>query len=265
MEYGYQQTALFEHRFWLQILRDHAEFIHDTLAPEETEEIAEARSFISTFDTLFKHAKQSGDLIALSKQAKKSAQKLRHFKLHLIKRHLTGKIKIGLSPTFINHMVNELEEYLRILAKLTKGKMPPIQHPIHHHLLWLSDAAGHAGSIHDELDLSEKRLKRKSASFTHHFEDFYLKAVEMAGYLRTSLPDFPALQRFNHETKLEMALFRSFLQELEEWRLDNQVLGVLSPLMADHMAREECYYLVKLAESTCTKPPDCNPFNPQTR
>lgn len=36
---NFDQVALFEHRFWLQVLGDHARFIFDTLSPQETEEI----------------------------------------------------------------------------------------------------------------------------------------------------------------------------------------------------------------------------------
>jgi hypothetical protein len=35
--------------------------------------------------------------------------------------------------------------------------------------------------------------------------------------------------------------------------------------MADHMAREECYYLQKLAQSTkVVEQPTCNPTKPRT-
>ncbi|NIK15192.1 hypothetical protein BDD39_001702 [Saccharococcus thermophilus] len=47
--------------------------------------------------------------------------------------------------------------------------------------------------------------------------------------------------------------------------LNKEVLGVLTPLMADHMAREECYYLQKLAETTNdVKQPACDPTKPRT-
>ena len=112
------------------------------------------------------------------------------------------------------------------------------------------DAAGHAGAISSNLDQVEKRLKEKSDQYTKHFEDFYLKAVEMAGYLRTHLSSFPELKKMNVDVTLEMTLFKHFLHELEELELSAQALGTFSPLMADHMSREECYYLMKLAEST---------------
>ncbi|OYD08311.1 DUF2935 domain-containing protein [Paludifilum halophilum] len=265
MHVGYEDTALYEHRFWLQVLGDHARFIYDSLSTSEHAEIRRAASFIHVFDQLLERARhpEASQLRSLAVQAKHHAREIRRFKLHLIQRHLVGQIKISLSPTFINHMVNEVEEYLRILHYLVEGRIPPPSHPIHHHLVWLLDAAGHAGAIHDHLDAVEKQLRKKGTEFTRHFEQFYLKAVELAGYLRTSLKEFPALQRFNHQVELELAFFRKFLCELEEMRMDNEALGVLSPLMADHMAREECYYLIKLAESTGVKRPDCDPAKPR--
>lgn len=261
---SYEKAAKFEHGFWLQVLGDHARFIHDSLAPGEKEAIERANQFIQTFDQLLGRV-QGGDLIALSKKADEESKKLRAFKLHLIERHLVGKITIGLGSTFINHMVNELDEYLRILDFLKKGKVPPIIHELHHHLIWLLDGAGHAGAISDNMDRIEKKIKEKSDAFTKDFEAFYLKAVELTGFLRTNLSTFPALERFNQDTALEMKLFMNFLNEIEELELSKQALGTFAALMADHMMREECYYLTKLAESTKLPQPNCDPTKPRLK
>ncbi|KLA35392.1 hypothetical protein B4080_3305 [Bacillus cereus] len=157
-------------------------------------------------------------------------------------------------------MVNELEEYITVLGYLIKGEIPPVFHELHYHLVWLTDAAGHAGSISAELDLVEKQLKEKSEMYAKHFEQFYLKAVEMAGYLRTELKHFPALKRFTKDVALELNLFSHFLHEVEELELSEQILSSLSARMADHMAREECYYLLKLAQSSGLEIPKCNPL-----
>ncbi|MCY9423697.1 DUF2935 domain-containing protein, partial [Bacillus paralicheniformis] len=45
--------------------------------------------------------------------------------------------------------------------------------------------------------------------------------------------------------------------------LTDQMLGTFSALMADHMMREECYYLMKIAESTNTQKPACDPAKPR--
>jgi hypothetical protein len=67
----------------------------------------------------------------------------------------------------------------------------------------------------------------------------------------------------NKEVKLEIELFRGFLSEIEEMGLTKQMLSTFSPLMADHMLREECYYLMKVAQSTNTNKPDCDPTKPR--
>jgi hypothetical protein len=258
----FETTARFEHRFWLQILGDHARFIHDSLAPKETEAIERASQFIHSFDELLARV-DSSDLVALSARAEDEGRRLRDFKLDIIRRHLAGKITIHLGPAFINHMVNELEEYLLLLGYLKQGAVPPLFHELHHHLIWLLDAAGHSGAISDNMERVEKQIKMKSDTFTKEFEAFYLKAVEMTGFLRTNLTSFPALDRFNKDVSLEMKLFMNFLHEIEELELSKEALGTFAPLMADHMMREECYYLIKLAESTKLAQPDCDPGKPR--
>lgn len=257
-----EKTARFEHSFWLQILGDHARFIHDALAPDERKNIDISSEFIEIFYTLLSEV-QSEDILQLTIVAEEETVKFRAYKLSLLERHLLGKINIHLSPTFINHMVNELEEYLLLLKHFKSNQIPPVYHELHHHLVWLLDAAGHAGAISSNLDPIEKRLKEKSDHYTKHFEGFYLKAVEMVGYLRTNLSTFPALEKMNADVTLEMKLFRHFLHELEELELSVQALGTFSPLMADHMSREECYYLMKLAEATNIEKPNCDPAKPR--
>ncbi|WP_138418969.1 DUF2935 domain-containing protein [Aquibacillus sediminis] len=263
---SFLQSATFEHQFWLQVLGDHARFIRDSLFPKETDDIQKATGFVSQFDELLNRSRalSESNAISFTKEAEAAAEKFKTLKLSIIKRHLVGKIGIHLSPTFINHMVNELEEYQLILDYLKQGEAPPIFHELHHHLVWLVDASGHAGAINDQLDGVEKRLKKKSHQFSKHFDTFYLKAIELTGYLRSNIDSFPALNKFNKDVEVELNLFRTFLHELEEMELSEQVLGTFSGLMADHMAREECYYLMKLAQSKNSPPPNCDPTKPRT-
>jgi len=260
------QTAKFEHEFWLQVLGDHARFILDSLSVTEENSIKNAAYFKNTFDRLLQQARTLNDensFITLANEADSEVKKLKQFKLTLIEKHLVSKIKIQLSPTFISHMVNELEEYQRLLVYLRRGEQPPIMHELHHHLLWLQDAFGHAGAIQSEMDDTEHKIKYQSKEFVRQFQQFYLKAVEFTGYLRTSLDTFPALRRMNEDVKLEMKMFQVFLNEIFELEISNEVLGTFPVLMADHMFREECYYLVKLAESANTEIPNCNPASPR--
>lgn len=261
-----QSAAWFEHRFWLQILGDHSRFILNSLSPKETNDVQQAQHWIACFDMLLSQARNASGgltLAELNRQAHTAAMQLRAFKLSLLERLLLGKVTVGLPPTFFNHMVNELDEYVRILHALLEGKPVPLYEPLHYDMVWLPDASGHAGSIVMGLDRVERSLIERYTSFEKHFNDLFLKAVEMAGYMRTGLRDFPAFRRFHAEIDLEMSLFRKFLQELEELELSAAVLDTITPLMPDHMAREECYYLTKLAAVGLVPSPNCDPAKPR--
>ena len=254
----------FEHRFWLQILGDHSRFIYNALSPKETADIATAEQFIQLFDMLLEQARaQSAALDELTANASEATQQLRRFKLDLLDRSLLGSVSIGLTPTFLNHMVNELEEYERILASLLKGEGVPVFPSLHHDLLWLSDASGHAAAIAMDLDAVEKKLIHKSRKFEKHFTNYYIKATELAGYFRTMRSHYPVLSKFHSDVNLEMAMFMAFLTELEELELSEELLSRIHPLMPDHMYREECYYLLKLADSGAIPPKDCDPTKPR--
>lgn len=263
---AYEEAASLEHRFWLQVFGDHARFIKDSLSPDEAEEIRRAQAFIQIFDQLLEQARGSLDReqwIGLSRTALQRVQDIRFFKLHLITRHLTEGVKTSLPPTFLNHMVNESEEAIRVLIPLASGVPALAPGPVPLHLHWLLDAVGHSESIRDLLDPIEKKWKSASDDFAETFEQLYMKAVELAGFLRTNLQRFPALSRFNKQVELELLMFKDFLRELEELDIKAETLGALNPLMADHMNREECYYLLKLSQVSEVSPPPCDPAKPR--
>ncbi|MFD0670110.1 DUF2935 domain-containing protein [Cohnella sp. GCM10027633] len=260
------QDALFEHRFWLQILGDHSRFILGTLSPEETKDAQTAAAFIPAFDRLLEKARNASnetEAKAIDKPAFELTVALRQFKLDLLRRTLLGKVKIMLTPSFLNHMVNELEEYWRILTELVAGRPVPAFDALHHDFLWLPDAAGHAAAIAADLDATEKPLILKSEQFETHFQQLYMKSIEMAGFMRTELKDYPAFRRMHKDIDIELKLFVAFLREIEEMELSAEALDRISPLMPDHMMREECYYLTKLARLGLVPGPECEADRPR--
>jgi hypothetical protein len=259
-------SALFEHRFWLQILGDHARFIYNSLSPKEVTDIQKAKTFIQAFDQLLAQARavqSETEAATITTAVYPLTIEFRNFKLDLLQRNLFGKIAISMTPTFLNHMVNELEEYLRILTELAAGRPVPVFDAIHHDFLWLPDASAHAGIIAGDLDIVEKRWIQKSQQFEVHFQQLYTKSIEMAGYMRTQLKDFPAFRKLHTEVNLEMKLFVAFLNELEQLEVTAELLDRISPLIPDHMMREECYYLTKLAHLGLVPNPNCNADKPR--
>ena len=123
--WDHKNEALFEHHFWLQILGDHSRFILGALAEEEKQNIQKAKSFIHLFDKLLEQSRMElgeVEIASLNNSAYNAACQIRTFKLDILEEQLAGKIKINIPPTFINHMVNEVEEYIFILAYVEGDK-----------------------------------------------------------------------------------------------------------------------------------------------
>lgn len=256
---------LFEHHFWLQILGDHSRFILNALAPSEERFINKANLFKDRFDKLLEDSKKilnEENLNKLTIESYNTANELRQFKLNILSNQIVSKIAINLPPTFINHMINELEEYLYILSHYIKNT-PLISNALHLHLLWLPDGAGHASYISSAVDFSEKQLIKISNTFCNYFEDLYLKTIEFKGYTRTKIYDFPALNILNEEANMQMVNFKILLERLKEGILKKEILGTLNVLAPDHMFREECYYQTKLSKVSNITPPKCDSTKPR--
>ena len=258
--------TLVEHRFWLQIMGDHARFIFFSLAPNEVEYLQRSQDLIIGFDQLLEqigNVTNVDELDLITKQAYQLTMQLREFKLLLLSLTLNSDIKIHLTSSFINDMLNELEEYLTVLHSINTNK-PVLYHPLHYHILWLTDAIGHSASVSSNVDFIEKDVIDKSNYYELQFTDLLLKATMMNGYLRTQLNSFPSLNRLNKQVEILVTSFKDFLEELRDERINGHILGTLFPLMADHMAREECYYLWKLTQTAgLIKRPDCDPARPR--
>lgn len=265
---GFQitDTALFEHRFWLQIMGDHSRFIYFSLASTELALLQRAQEFIIIFDQLLaqSHKQLSNvEFYELQRQAYEITYQLRDFKLHLLEMTLKCELKAHISSSFFNDMLNELDEYLLVMSTLIAGQMP-LFHPIHYHMLWLMDAVGHAATVMADLDLVETDLIEEGCRFEVLFNDLNMKSILMNGYMRTQLSNFPSLDRLNEQAGNAISRFFEFLENIRDQRIDGKVLGTLMPLMADHMAREECYYLWKLSLTTKNiRRPDCDPGRPR--
>ncbi len=270
MNISYVSESAFEHRFWLQILGDHSRFIFNSLAPTENELLAIAGNFINIFDGLLQYARtnmSADSWAAFAARVMPAATSLRQFKLEIIRRHLQKKVSISLTPTFLNHMVNELDEYLQNLNYLAQRQCIPVKSPVHHHLLWLPDATGHAEFLCCGLDASQTQFRQKAKEYRDLWSKKHSEALEYAGFLRTGIPLFPSLNMFDRDTACEMERFRKYLELLETKTLEAAVTGTFDALIPDHMAREECYYLYRLHRSdpAVVPRPCCDPGHPRVK
>ncbi len=255
------KQEVYENRFWLRVMLDHLFIILDALNYREKEEIAAAHNLIKTFNLLLQRAWDPLDdaqMRQLDQDAFNAAQEIRKYKLHILSRQLTGKISISITSGLVSRLVNEAEAYLEILAVFLQNKEYIIE-PVPLHLLWLMDAAGHAEDIAKGFNFSNADLKTKTLSYQKEFLDLYIRAAEMKGFFRIGVKDFPSFDQLNTDVNERMTEFTEFFVAINSKIIGGKVMSTVSPLMLDHMYREECYYLMQLSKVSEIKPPVCDP------
>jgi hypothetical protein len=273
-----------ENWFWSSIFRDHALFIQTNMSAEEEQMYQWAREFHQSFEQLYNGAAalarsagingpagsyavagqppdaplarlQGQELLHYEQQAQRTSQAILEslsplvsFKEDIIQRKLDCKLKLALSPTLVQHMVNEAQEAQRTLDRVReRASLPPALQSLHHHMVWLPDAAGHAAALHAGLDGTERKLLTSTEEFKQIFNGMHIKALELYTMLRVAPRMVGALTRLNQDAVAEIGLFRAFLTELREHLDGCEILNInLAPQLADHMLREELYYTEKL-------------------
>ena len=262
-----------ELRFWTQIMGDHARFIQNSLAPDQADLKMIADNFIQIFDRFYErvnHMDENKGAGSMISDINAAVLSFREFKRELLGVRLRNQPVTCLGPTFYNHMLNELEDFLKVLAGYQSGK-PYEESILRRHLLWTLDAAAHAAILDGDLDKVEYHFHDIAREYEREFDHLYLKIVELTGYFRSApvgpnpiSPAQPALEKYNLEAAACLQRFMGFLLELRQGVIQQQVMGRLLPLGPDHMWREECYYLTKIAECTPGFPkPECDPGRPR--
>lgn len=242
-----------EIEFWTRIMRDHGEFQYYSLASNETEAISTAQYFMNLFEGLLHLEAMSNQesVTNLISRSKVALTQFINFKRYLLSSLMTCNIKLGMTPTFLNHMINEALEFMHVLN--LADRTIPYNNTIELlrlHNIWLPDASGHASSVAAELDPVEADFIKEANEFTKKFDNLSKKAFSMyTMYERTRLVD-GAVHRFNEQVINTLTEFISFLEKVEDLRDECSIYssGTFSPLLPNHMMREEGYYIYKINE-----------------
>jgi hypothetical protein len=244
----HQHDLIFEeHDFWLQILLDHLKFIKEALPLDVF-----YKPFHHKINNLMDHGNQLVHLVTHRQSPVETTQAGLIFaelvgilKREMLNLKLTEAFPLELEPTFLNHMLNELEEYIGICNEfLIEGRITA-KHPLHHHKLWLLDVEGHLDFIKKHLDSLEKMVKTVVSTEKDVFHHLHLKTLEFIGYLRAA-DNFNELVVLNNNAILQTKVYLGLLEELARMINSNTLLGSLKLDFIDHMRREEEYYLSKV-------------------
>lgn len=239
--------------FWSGIMRDHGEFFILNLSVREQEFAAMANHYKSEFIHLQKDAgmmlrgQVAESVSALVNRALSLVMNFIQFKRTALRRLLQCDIELGLTPTFINHMINEALEFYRALClTATNAPVNKVQENMQLLAVWLPDAAGHAAGIISELDGTETELIKEAEEFKNSFEHLFIKADELGKMLARACLTNGSLKYMNEQVENKIKEFILYLEKVKKLRMECKALGVIKPLIPDHMIREEKYFLARI-------------------
>lgn len=229
--------------FWTGIMRDHCIFIYNSLSVSEVETIQKVDAFKQLFSKLQLEVNQNENINELIQKAKTLLSKFITFKKMILEKLLTCKIRLALTPTFINHMINEAYEFYRDISE-PKEKNEVLE-TLRLHKIWLPDSSGHAKFIASQLDGIETNYDFIAHDFMQTFDQLQKKAHELYVMMERTHLQNGGFQKFNNDIKKLMRDFLNFLKDIEENRKRCLLYttGTFEPLVLDHMIREGTYYL----------------------
>lgn len=234
--------------FWTGVMRDHAMFQINGLAPKEVQFIRCASYYCDFFQQMHNEIGRTENWRTLLPSLLQGVSGFIEFKKIILRGLLTCQLQINLPPTLINHMINEAMEFQSLL-------MAPLQQCIAGSMnlagyikVWLADGAGHAAVIASFLDPAEALLVDEANEYKMAFDKLHTKASELEIMLsRTGLND-GTVEFLADEAVEWLRKFICYLEKLRDLRSECKVIaiGTLLPLLPDHMIREHWYFIKKI-------------------
>jgi len=227
-----------ENRFWLEVLRDHADFF-TMLMPGDA--LAGRRNEAQSFRGKFHDRLQEVARAPLSKETyadfnRKSLEDGKRFiewKLRMRDQQASGKIHSLVWPSFFQAASHEAHSFVLRLTRLNRGEPPILRREIAD--LWLGDAGDHAAMLAHFLDPGETRLIHDAMDAAKKFQSVRAReAVSPTG----AAPDDPVQRAAEERHEMEAAIQQAVAEK--------RVHSIIHPLMADHMVREGMRFLEDL-------------------
>jgi hypothetical protein len=256
MQASQELTPLQEHRFWVEVLEDHARFVRDHLPPEEAEWADWAERYIDMFWKLRgllskvkeTSAPDSPIMKAVAKEIHSVAYGYYRLEGQLQHLKLNNKLRIRLSAEYFNGTLNENQEYLRLLNDYMQGKEPkPL--PLTDLMgMWLEDQIEHAALLH-------RILQEKGSTFAEEALLIHQSLVQSAAenhsiqsYLRFTPPGFPIqLEHARATSESAVRLYQLVTRTLDSHQLQPS-LSQITVRLLEHYLPETRYFLIKLSK-----------------
>ncbi|MGP4061164.1 DUF2935 domain-containing protein [Halobacillus sp. H74] len=251
----YEISIYEEHSFWLEILEDHAHFIHDFLSSSEMKWVNMASQFIQRFQQLRQWLESMSEnlpvnsptMVNFAQESYQVSSSYFKFEGTLQSLRILNEVNLNLSPTYLNGTLNENQEYLRILNYYISGKKADELPLVRLLDLWLEDQLGHALLLQNVLDPIEIPLAKEAEFFINGFRAHMIKNHTIKGYLRFLDSGFPGQQYFSKQVGETVAGFNQLVKKVILLYKNDKVFNRTTLRFLEHHFPESCYFLIKLA------------------
>lgn len=244
-------VSIADHAFWLRVLEEHGIFLYEHLSPREAAWVGQAQQFIDAYAQLRRFVATTTAPVP-PEFARDAMEVNRHFlayKLALMKARINNEVVLNLTPAFMNGVIAELEEYIRLVAPEAAGQEAAPVTPFHHLFLWLPDQIGHAALMSRELDINEREISRQAVQYQTAFTEDYLTSLQMAGFSRAMGMHFPRLELEIEGIATRLREFWKVVRLALERGAKDQLLNRSTAIFLEHHFEETDYFLRKLSES----------------
>lgn len=236
-----------ELKFWLSIMQEHALFIKAGLPANRKDAIQEAQDFYRCFGALL--AKADGinsdkKFKELVRQSTNKVEEFLRFKRRLLRLALRGELGGCLYPSLLDHMAREADYFLRLLESMKECNPFQLWSKTRELSFWLRLLSDHDDFIRQLLDPSEVILIETTEGFTQEFDGLFRQSLDFSSMLRGTNGGVPAFGRFLQDSRAAGTRLRDFNRALYGMLEDKRVLGLMTPLFADHVRREADHFLM---------------------
>ncbi|MFY9447016.1 MAG: DUF2935 domain-containing protein [Dethiobacteria bacterium] len=238
-----------EIRFWVTIMKEHAQFIALGLPCDQTALIAEAESFVKQFGALEEKVKKAKVIDPeLLRKIIAAVKALIAFQRGVLLLLIQCKVRASIFPLFVDHITREAVHFLELLEKPLQP-LSTIQEILERAAFWLRQMKEHIEFIIHLLDPSERSLITQAEALLEVFRNLLETARDLESMSESDPRFFNAAVRFIFEVNDRTNELRDFKATAHELVVLCRVLSTIpDPLLTDHVRREADKFLKELEE-----------------
>jgi hypothetical protein len=239
--------------FWTGIMRDHANFHLDALAPNEQMYIEKSMYFMDFFKQIHEEIRGTDNLKPIYPKLFHILQCFIEHKRTILRNLLTCNIAINLPPTALSHQINEANQFMMVLStpapKHVDSNMKTMLFA-EQLKQWISDSAGHAALMAAFLEPVEDLYIQQAMTFKMKFEKLTIKASELQMMIMYTGLEDGVLKHLGQETIQLLTEFICLCEKVKELRESCKIMaqGTFTPLVPDHFNREHQHWIMKIKE-----------------